>query len=156
VEKHAVKVGLTSRKTDQPRSKAPTARRAPCQLGCAARCAHATAPPWRPCWPGSHRLEARAVGPLRACHPWSPSRIFEPRRTHSELSRGPSPVPSARKSAPVAVPQHLSRASHHCALPIKAAHRPAPRKPQRLAACQCTLSGSRPFRPIPPQANPYP
>jgi hypothetical protein len=54
--------------------------------------------PRRPCGLAPHRLEVRAVGPLRACHPWNTSRIFVPRRTRSEMSSGPSSVSCARKA----------------------------------------------------------
>jgi hypothetical protein len=54
--------------------------------------------PRRPCGIAPHRLEVRAVGPLRACHPWNMSRIFVPRCTRSEISSGPLPVSCARKA----------------------------------------------------------
>jgi hypothetical protein len=68
--------------------------------GLAAPCAtlREPRPPRRPCGLAPHHLEVRAIGPLRACHPWNASRIFVPRRTRSEMSSGKSPVSCARKA----------------------------------------------------------
>jgi hypothetical protein len=63
-------------KTGRSRSRAPTARRASCRLGCVARRAQATTPPRRPCWPDSHRLEVRATRSPSRRHPGNTCHIF--------------------------------------------------------------------------------
>jgi hypothetical protein len=78
-----------------------------------------------------HRLSRPS--PRKACRPCCVV------LARSELSRGPSTVPSARKLTSVAVPRHWSRVSRRYAVAIKAAHRPSPRKPQSRRSCQCRV-----------------
>jgi hypothetical protein len=85
-------------KTDRPRSRAPTARRAPCRLGCAAHCATSASvlarfPPPRGT---SHQFPSRRH-PRNACHifyravpaPSAPRSVA--RATAERVHRGPSP-----------------------------------------------------------------
>jgi hypothetical protein len=90
-------------------------------------------PPRRPCRAVPHCLEPWAICPLRACHHRNASRIFVPRRT-------PPSRPVVR-SRPCAHAKRggrrtaaLKPASRRCALPIKAAHRPARARPQHAPA----------------------
>jgi hypothetical protein len=108
-------------------------RRAFCRPGCAARCAPATAPLRCPCRAVPHCLEPRAVGPLRACHPWDASRIFVLRRTtpsYPAVRHRFSPHASRRRSPYRGIEAGVPSPR----LPIKVAQRLGPHRPQLMPA----------------------
>jgi hypothetical protein len=80
-----------------------------------------------------HCLEPRAVGPLRACHPWNVSRIFVPRRTtlsYPAVRHRFSPHASRRRS----LYHGIEAGVPSPCLPIKVTQRPEPQRPQLMPA----------------------
>jgi hypothetical protein len=95
LEKHTVKVGLTSWNAARSRSRAPPVRRAPCLLGPAPRAA-----PRRLCRPGP--TASRHEPPISLCVGILGTRAASscpvPRRTRPELPHSPSRVPPAERA----------------------------------------------------------